>query len=619
MRYARGDSPSMVENCKFEICYPKTKCLHGSRNILQQVWYKAAVVKEAPKNSKSRGRVLCVRLLKDDFSTPLSQFRTISSVIQPVPPRSCRDDFGIGFIVQADYKNAWVTGFVVKKIDVDNYLVCFVSPPDVIQFDRKHLRLHLDWLDQRRDKCWLIQPKLNNEFLRRLAKQPMFSPGTMVEVSSKINETEVVWLPAMVIKEFKGDDGDADANDNNDDDNDDDDDDDADDDENHDAENDDDEYKYIVNIRVCDKSLSNKARPNKIVDFRNLRPTPPSISVDEYQSEEHVEVFHCDMGWRQGRVMRTLPQKRYTVLLEATKMELAFNHWDLRPLKVWEDGVWKTRESSLTQGSGDDTGDSVMNANESDPPLTPPPGITTPQLTQVEAETQRKALPKKTLPRNQNGSADESIQENGSSEDINRKRKREEELCSVACAEEDKAKDTTMVLPFEKKLPIWKTLESMEVFKTVPQSPHFSPLAESREDYREMSAVGMMLTFSGLLDEVKALQQEDPISSLLSLSDSFSKLEKHGFNVKAPQLRISKLLSLRDRQSKKTDELKSAEKAAVEKERVLVENERKIRELQRLNENTEKEIAESKSCAAKIVQQLDDVKLDIQTTASAPW
>ena len=43
----------------------------------------------------------------------------------------------------------------------------------------------------------------------------------------------------------------------------------------------------------------------------------------------------------------------------------------------------------------------------------------------------------------------------GTREDNNRKRKREEKLSSV---EETEARDITMVLPFEKKLPIWKTV-----------------------------------------------------------------------------------------------------------------------------------------------------------------
>lgn len=49
-----------------------------------------------------------------------------------------------------------------------------------------------------------------------------------------------------------------------------------------------------------------------------------------------------------------------------------------------------------------------------------------------------------------------------------------------------------------------------------------------------MSAVGMMLTFSGLVEEVKTLQLSSPISSLNSLMDSFDELEKHGFDVEVP-------------------------------------------------------------------------------------
>ena len=107
----------------------------------------------------------------------------------------------------------------------------------------------------------------------------------------------------------------------------------------------------------------------------------------------------------------------------------------------------------------------------------------------------------------------------GTREDNNRKRKREQKLSSV---EETEAKDITIVLPFAKKLPIWKTVESMEVFKTFPQSPHFIPLLEIREDAREISAVGMMLTFSGLLEEVKSLKLNNRISTLNSLLGSNS-------------------------------------------------------------------------------------------------
>ncbi|CAN6846473.1 unnamed protein product [Brassica oleracea] len=356
-----------------------------------------------------------------------------------------------------------------------------------------------------------------------------------------------------------------------------------------------------------------KKRPNKKVDMRSIRPRPPPFSAEELKLVEYVEVFH-GTSWRQGRAIGRVFRGRCKVLSEAT---------DKMSSKVWEDGVWKPRapstqgsvdemsdssstfspvsnsprenpmESPLTQGLVDEISDTcnTFSPVSNSPPVTPSPSITATPLIQTR--------------------------ENGTREDNNRKRKREQKLSSV---EETEAKDITIVLPFAKKLPIWKTVESMEVFKTFPQSPHFIPLLEIREDAREMSAVGMMLTFSGLLEEVKSLKLNNPISSLNSLlSDSFAELEKPGFDVKVPMLRVSNLLSLIDRQAKKMEELEDCEKVTAEKEIIKVENERKILELQKLNDEADKEIAQSKSCEATIGQQLEDVKLQFHTTASAPW
>ncbi|AED93214.1 unnamed protein product [Arabidopsis thaliana] len=542
-RQVPSESLSLSEGCEVEISY--------KNNGNESVWYKAIL--EAKPNSIFKEE-LSVRLLKDDFSTPLNELRH-KVLIRPIPPTNVQAciDIEIGTFVDADYKDAWWAGFVVKVIDDDKFWVCFDSPPDIIQFDRNHLRPTLEWVDEKIYSWWIIGSTRNSEFLKRLAEEPMFSPGTIVELCSKRDEGEVVWVPALVYKEFK--------------------------------END--EYRYIVK----DKPLigrSYKSRPSKTVDLRSLRPIPPPIRVKEYRLDEYIEVYHDGIGWRQGRVVKSeggvmgsLFQNWCTLLLEATKKQLMFKQSDLRPLRVWEDGVWKTRESSLTQGSGDKT----------------------------EVETQRKTFPKKTLPRNQNGSGNDSTLEN---ENSNRKRKREENLCSGSSVEE------TNIL-FEKKLPVWKILESMEVFKTIPQSPHFRPLAEIREDSREMLAVGMMLTFSCLLEQVKALQHDEARSSFISLSNSFAELEKHGFNAQVAQLRINKLLTLRGMQSRKMDELKGAKKVTAEKESVKVENERKILELQRLNEEMAKEIAQSMSCEGKILQQLDNMKLEFQATASAPW
>ncbi|XP_024010828.1 LOW QUALITY PROTEIN: DUF724 domain-containing protein 8 [Eutrema salsugineum] len=408
----------------------------------------------------------------------------------------------------------------------------------------------------------------------------------MVEVMEETNG--VVWVPAIVVKEME--------NGNN------------------------------FMVKSCKYlSWNDEVKPTRCVSSRNIRPIPPPLSVENYGLMEPVEVF-IDPGWRPGIVMNILCGNQYTVCLEATKESLVFKHSDLRPLKEsiiqpfmrnstevdatitrqrslypvenaipeGELVVVPTREPSVAQGSGNEMADDVRHeAGTSD--IT---GGTLTKLTEDKAQ------------------GNDSTRDNEISEDENRKRKREENRISTANVEETRAYETTMVLPFEKKLLIWKKIESLDVFKTFPQSPHFSPhfspLVETEEDFREMSAVGMVYTYSALLEEVRALKCFSPVSTLKGLRDSFAMLEKHGFDVKAPQLRIQKLLSLKDRQAEITEELKGAEIKIAGKENEKVEFKRKIVEL-------EDGIAQLKSCAETIEQELEDVELQIWTTASAPW
>ncbi|CAH8257114.1 unnamed protein product [Arabidopsis lyrata] len=67
------------------------------------------------------------------------------------------------------------------------------------------------------------------------------------------------------------------------------------------------------------------------------------------------------------------------------------------------------------------------------------------------------------------------------------------------------ARESTMVLPFVKKSQLWKVLESMEVFKTVPQRPHFSPLLDSEEEFREGDAIERQTC---ALEELKAVEEK---------------------------------------------------------------------------------------------------------------
>lgn len=595
MRSLPSERLSLMEGCQVEISY--------TNNRFKRVWYSATIELERQTKPKSRFRQRCVRVLKDDSLAPLTVF-THKASFRPIPTDRYEDRVEIkeGSIVDADHKDEWWVGLVVKQVGDDKFLVLFDTPSDIVLFKREQLRVHLDWVDE----TWWVLPGRSVQFLRQLHEKPMFISGAMVEVSDKIDKGEVVWVPAIIIKEIV-DDEDEDEEEK----------------EEEEEEEEEDEKKYFVKVCVNPSSFEGiKKRPNKEVDMRSIRPRPPPFSAEELKLVDYIEVFH-GTSWRQGRVIGRVFRGRCKVLLEATNKLLSFKISDIRPSKVWEDGVWKPRESPSTQGSVDEMSDSssTFSPASNSPRENPMESPLTQGLVDEISDSGNTFSPVSNSPPvtpSPSISATPLMQtrENGTREDNNRKRKREEKLSSV---EETEARDITMVLPFEKKLPIWKTVESMEVFKTFPQSPHFTPLLEIREDAREMSAVGMLLTFSGLLEEVKSLKLNNPISSLNSLSDSFTELEKHGFDVKVPMLRISKLLSLIDRQAKKMEELEDCEKVTAEKESTKVENERKILELQKLNEEADKEIAQSKSCEATIGQQLDDVKLQFHTTASAPW
>jgi len=183
-----------------------------------------------------------------------------------------------------------------------------------------------------------------------------------------------------------------------------------------------------------------------------------------------------------------------------------------------------------------------------------------------------------------------------------------------------------MVLPFVKKSQLWKVLESMEVFKVVPQSPHFSPLLESEEECREGDAIGRMVMFSSLLEKVNNLQVDDPISSINRIDECFLKLEKHGFNVTTPRSRIAKILSIKERQTCALEELKAVEEKITENDNKRRKYEEDIVELQRqevlmkeAKVTLDNEIARMQSQAAVLDQEVQNVDHEFQAILAAPW
>ncbi|KAF8080899.1 hypothetical protein N665_0915s0001 [Sinapis alba] len=199
--------------------------------------------------------------------------------------------------------------------------------------------------------------------------------------------------------------------------------------------------------------------------------------------------------------------------------------------------------------------------------------------------------------------------------------------------ETPRAKDSTMVLPFAKKSPCWKVLESMEIFKAVPQRPHFSPLLQCEEESREGDAIGAMVNFTGLLEKLSNLEVDSSVSAINRIQESFLKLEKHGFDITAPLSRIDKLLSLKESQTWALEELQAAEREITENdnkrrkcEEDIEQVSEKIVQLQKqealLKEakvTMDKEIARMQTHAAVLDQKVQNVEQEFQATVTLPW
>ncbi|XP_059625538.1 DUF724 domain-containing protein 6-like isoform X2 [Cornus florida] len=214
------------------------------------------------------------------------------------------------------------------------------------------------------------------------------------------------------------------------------------------------------------------------------------------------------------------------------------------------------------------------------------------------------------------------------------KRDREIAIQSPAVdANGDNVPDESRSLPFVKTFPLWETIETMEVFRAMPQKPHFRPLDSCKESSREGLAIGSMVTFSSVVKKTFDLHFDDPRSVIEDSLDTLLDLESHGFDVKMVRDRLTGLLLLKDKQEQlqeQTTELKtrimehSHQKSKIDEE--IDEIDKQIRELQEkralvvpLKDFKDSEIASLQSRVEDITEDIKSVKLDFEGLAAAPW
>ena len=101
------------------------------------------------------------------------------------------------------------------------------------------------------------------------------------------------------------------------------------------------------------------------------------------------------------------------------------------------------------------------------------------------------------------------------------------------------------VLPFTKTSELWESVESREVFRMLPQQPHFCPLLQYGKRFREGMALGLMVTFAKLMTDISSLRIVDSQLEFEEKLKALGPLESNGFDIQPVRARLEKLLGLR--------------------------------------------------------------------------
>ncbi|CAM0908615.1 unnamed protein product [Alopecurus aequalis] len=125
-------------------------------------------------------------------------------------------------------------------------------------------------------------------------------------------------------------------------------------------------------------------------------------------------------------------------------------------------------------------------------------------------------------------------------------------------------------LPFEKTFPLWAELEAREIFRNVPQRPHFQLLQHHCPEIREGMAFGLMLSFANLAESINRLEVQDE-NGLLEEKEKMlvlSLLEANGFDIRDLKSRLEALLDAKNRHVELQGAMSRLEEIIAKKETV---------------------------------------------------
>lgn len=140
----------------------------------------------------------------------------------------------------------------------------------------------------------------------------------------------------------------------------------------------------------------------------------------------------------------------------------------------------------------------------------------------------------------------------------------EMEISTKSSENADMENDINQALPFGRTIALWETLESFEVFKSIPQKPHFRPLESSDEESQEGLALGHMVTFMTIPNKLPELKLDTSASSIERSLKKLNVLEENGFDVKFVRKCLNDFLLKKDKIEKLRNDLKVCDSEILE-------------------------------------------------------
>ncbi|KAK1577544.1 hypothetical protein Q3G72_022661 [Acer saccharum] len=372
------------------------------------------------------------------------------------------------------------------------------------------------------------------------------------------------------------------------------------------------EMIFLVEYQKLRCKINNvKTKLVKAVNFEFIRPVPPPPPNREHQifkPNDVVDVYHVN-GWRGGVVFKALDEPGcYSVMLKNPPDLICYRSPDLRPPLDWVDNKWVPLQKQQKE---------VVTRNKKKQGGNPSKSL----LADKECDGVEGAVGKMTV----EDSATVGVESVG-------------ESTGAAMNDDMPCKDQNLRIVEDSQ--VMQFIQAMDVFQSIPQEPHFRPLAECEEVCREGLALGHMMTFVNVTKKISTLQASDPRIDFDSLLKCLSELELHGFNVEAVRSRLLELQSMKDGQEQlktKSKNIKSeiieqthertkvkAELDEVMKDLKLLEDKKKEVEekkarLLSINNENESEIVKLKSGIGSLFEEIKKVNNEFKSVAGSPW